>query len=162
MPMVDFFRLAVCAAVLAIFASVAGLVTPSAAAQSADPGLYDCDAFASQEDAQGFFEVHGGPASDPYYLDGDDDGVACEPYFGLDDDEWSESPSRDIPAYDPPQAATDYAPSCRELEYEYGETNACGDEASIAGVPFVFWVAGGILVLLVLHSMRTESKSGSN
>ena len=39
---------------------------------------YDCSDFATQAEAQNFFLSHGGPSSDPYGLDGDHDGVACE------------------------------------------------------------------------------------
>lgn len=38
----------------------------------------DCGDFASQEEAQAFYEAAGGPASDPHRLDGEGDGVACE------------------------------------------------------------------------------------
>lgn len=40
-----------------------------------DPGQYDCDDFRTQSEAQDFYEYIGG---DPYYLDGDNDGIACE------------------------------------------------------------------------------------
>jgi hypothetical protein len=39
---------------------------------------YDCADFATQRDAQRFFEQEGGPRDDPHGLDGDGDGVACE------------------------------------------------------------------------------------
>lgn len=38
----------------------------------------DCDDFATQAEAQAFFEAAGGPAADPHRLDGDGDGIACE------------------------------------------------------------------------------------
>ncbi|MEA2574457.1 MAG: micrococcal nuclease [Chloroflexia bacterium] len=38
----------------------------------------DCGDFATQAEAQVFFEAAGGPGSDPHRLDGDHDGVACE------------------------------------------------------------------------------------
>jgi competence protein ComEC len=38
----------------------------------------DCGDFASQEEAQAFYEAAGGPASDPHRLDSEGDGVACE------------------------------------------------------------------------------------
>jgi len=38
----------------------------------------DCGDFASQAEAQAFYEAAGGPASDPHRLDGNDDGVVCE------------------------------------------------------------------------------------
>jgi hypothetical protein len=38
----------------------------------------DCADFATQAEAQAFFEAAGGPERDPHRLDGDNDGVACE------------------------------------------------------------------------------------
>ena len=38
----------------------------------------DCSDFATQAEAQRFFEATGGPQSDPHHLDGDGDGVVCE------------------------------------------------------------------------------------
>lgn len=38
----------------------------------------DCADFATQEEAQEFFEAHGGPGSDEFGLDPDEDGIACE------------------------------------------------------------------------------------
>ena len=39
---------------------------------------YNCEDFTTCEEAQKFFRDHGGPRLDPYGLDGDDDGIACE------------------------------------------------------------------------------------
>jgi hypothetical protein len=41
-------------------------------------GGVNCDAFSTHREAQAFFEDHGGPGYDPYDLDGDSDGSACE------------------------------------------------------------------------------------
>ncbi|MDI3317795.1 MAG: MBL fold metallo-hydrolase [Bacillota bacterium] len=41
-------------------------------------GDVDCGDFVTREAAQSFFLAHGGPAGDPYRLDGDHDGLACE------------------------------------------------------------------------------------
>lgn len=38
----------------------------------------DCSDFRTQAEAQAFFEAAGGPQRDPYHLDGDGDGIACE------------------------------------------------------------------------------------
>jgi hypothetical protein len=38
----------------------------------------DCSDFATEREAQAFYERNGGPGSDPHGLDGDDDGRACE------------------------------------------------------------------------------------
>lgn len=46
-----------------------------AAQQNTD---YDCTDFDSQADAQAFYEDMGGPLYDPFNLDDDDDGEACE------------------------------------------------------------------------------------
>ncbi|MGH2557543.1 MAG: hypothetical protein ACRDJH_00650 [Thermomicrobiales bacterium] len=42
------------------------------------PGAYDCEDFFTQNEAQRFYEDNGGPFSDPYWLDDDNDGIACE------------------------------------------------------------------------------------
>jgi hypothetical protein len=39
----------------------------------------DCDLFRSRSAAQEWFLGHGGPHLDPYLLDADGDGLACEP-----------------------------------------------------------------------------------
>ena len=41
-------------------------------------GRKDCSDFATQQAAQAFFEQNGGPANDPFNLDVDNDGKACE------------------------------------------------------------------------------------
>jgi len=41
-------------------------------------GDYDCSDFATQAEAQAFFEAEGGPQKDYHNLDKDGDGVACE------------------------------------------------------------------------------------
>lgn len=38
----------------------------------------NCDDFATQDEAQRFFEQEGGPGKDPHGLDADSDGIACE------------------------------------------------------------------------------------
>ena len=38
----------------------------------------DCGDFATQIEAQEFYEAAGGPTTDRHRLDGDDDGLACE------------------------------------------------------------------------------------
>jgi len=40
--------------------------------------LYNCDDFSSQAEAQECFEYCGGINNDIHWLDGDDDGIACE------------------------------------------------------------------------------------
>jgi hypothetical protein len=48
---------------------------PAWAQSPAEGDLYDCDDFKYQEDAQKVYDRHPG---DPYDLDRDDDGIACE------------------------------------------------------------------------------------
>lgn len=52
---------------------------PPAEVSGFDPFGPDCNCgdFATQAEAQAFFEAAGGPGSDPHRLDGDGDGVAC-------------------------------------------------------------------------------------
>jgi hypothetical protein len=72
-----------CAAALALAATlslhVAGPSQVRASQQDAQSNDdYDCTDFDSQDDAQAFYEAMGGPVYDPYNLDDDGDGVACE------------------------------------------------------------------------------------
>lgn len=45
--------------------------------EAVDPSAYDCNDFFSHAEAQAFFEDNN-PENDPYHLDGDGDGIACE------------------------------------------------------------------------------------
>jgi hypothetical protein len=51
--------------------------TPGVARDPRGPDL-DCADFASQDEAQDFFEASGGVTKDPHQLDADNDGIACE------------------------------------------------------------------------------------
>jgi hypothetical protein len=54
----------------------------SAGAEGGQTGNdFDCTDFDSREDAQAFYEETGGPIYDPFNLDDDDDGVACEEWM---------------------------------------------------------------------------------
>ncbi|HZT06023.1 MAG TPA: S8 family serine peptidase, partial [Chloroflexota bacterium] len=57
-----------------------GSGTPSAAlpTPTATVGSVNCSGFATWAEAQAFFLAHGGPTQDPFGLDGDHDGIACE------------------------------------------------------------------------------------
>lgn len=59
-------------------------VSASSAAPSVTTADKDCGDFSSQAEAQTFFTSHGGPAIDRHRLDADNDGIACETYFGTD------------------------------------------------------------------------------
>lgn len=66
-----------CSATLTVaFTGVALL--PGIAAADESGVDYDCTDFQNREDAQLFYEEMGGPQYDPYNLDDDADGLACE------------------------------------------------------------------------------------
>ena len=64
-------------AVAVVFACTSVLLPAPAAAEHGDHDV-DCADFPDHWTAQAFYEAHGGPAVDPYSLDADWDGVACE------------------------------------------------------------------------------------
>ena len=51
-----------------------------------DVDTHNCSDFATQPEAQAFFESEGGPGSDPHRLDGNGDGIACESLPGAPND----------------------------------------------------------------------------
>lgn len=60
-----------------------GLLAPAARLKGYDFSWWDgsdldCKDFSTHREAQAFYEWQGGPASDPFLLDSDADGVACE------------------------------------------------------------------------------------
>ena len=57
-----------------------GHAAPALAAQTGVD--YDCTDFDSRSDAQDFYEDMGGPSYDPFNLDDDNDGRACEEWSG--------------------------------------------------------------------------------
>lgn len=64
---------------LVISASVAwSMLLPGAALAAQSDYDYDCTDFDSRDDAQAFYEEIGGPLYDPFNLDDDEDGDACE------------------------------------------------------------------------------------
>ncbi len=64
---------------LAALSLVGALAVALSGASSADEPDRDCADFSTQAEAQGFFESHGGSATNDFdHLDGDGDGVACE------------------------------------------------------------------------------------
>ena len=97
---------------------------------------YNCDQFDSQASAQSFFEATGGPATDIYDLDRDNDGQACEDYFG--------EPSAPAPQ---PTATTPPAPSTGYTgPYDpFGPDRNCGDFSTQADAQAFFEAAGGPL-----------------
>jgi endonuclease YncB( thermonuclease family) len=59
----------------ALLAAIFLMAGPATESKAID---YDCSDFSTQAAAQELFLSAGGPASDPYRLDGDGDGIACE------------------------------------------------------------------------------------
>ena len=60
----------------------AGSMLLSSGAEARQAGDdFDCTDFDSRADAQAFYEETGGPLYDPFNLDDDDDGVACEEWM---------------------------------------------------------------------------------
>jgi hypothetical protein len=71
-------------AALALTLATAAAFTIAPGAQAAQGDYdYDCTDFDTRDDAQVFYEQLGGPSYDPYNLDDDEDGTACE--------EWEQS-----------------------------------------------------------------------
>lgn len=59
-------------------AIVVAAMLPGMAAADESGVDYDCTDFQNREDAQVLYEAMGGPQYDPYNLDDDADGLACE------------------------------------------------------------------------------------
>ncbi|MGB0389148.1 MAG: excalibur calcium-binding domain-containing protein [Ardenticatenaceae bacterium] len=90
---------------------------------------YDCRDFATQADAQAFFDRIGGSAQyDPYDLDRDNDGLACEDYF---------IPPAPQPTQAPPSTGYTgpYDP--------FGPDRDCGDFSTQREAQAFFEAAGG-------------------
>src|SRR5690349_9728945 len=69
------------ASLIALLLALTGTTFISVATVSAGPAQakdVNCTDFSNQAAAQSFFLSHGGPTSDPYGLDADGDGIACE------------------------------------------------------------------------------------
>lgn len=61
---------------------VAGMLLFSVGAEAGQTGDdFDCTDFDTRADAQAFYEDAGGPLYDPFNLDDDGDGVACEDWM---------------------------------------------------------------------------------
>jgi Excalibur calcium-binding domain len=68
-----------CGVALAVVAAMAGFaLLPLGAHATQSDYDYDCTDFDSRADAQAFYEENGGPLYDPFNLDSDEDGQACE------------------------------------------------------------------------------------
>ncbi len=72
-------RRALCRVALAVVAALAGCMLPMPKVEAGQSGYdYDCTDFESRAVAQTFYEETGGPLYDPFNLDDDGDGLACE------------------------------------------------------------------------------------
>ncbi len=132
---------ALCAlAILAVApAAMAQTVSPSASPAAVEGVPQDCDNFPTQAAAQDFLESD---PSDPAGLDADDDGVACETFFGTDDDGGAEDGADDV-QYEP--AAAQYDTTVTPLPETGGLTPA------LALVPLALLVAGGLLATRIVR-----------
>jgi hypothetical protein len=118
-------------AILVIVATLAGtLAWPHLTAASSSDIDYDCRDFDSQQDAQAFYEASGGPLYDPFNLDDDEDGFACE--------EW---------ARDYQQSASKSAP----INGKDGIDTDCADFATQKEAQRYFLADGGSIQLNVDH-----------
>ena len=132
-----------------------GTVLFASAALAQDPSAFNCEDFATQEEAQAFFEAND-PANDPYLLDeapGADDAVPCE--------DWPSGGT--VPA--PPDPDDDASPPADEPDdAQYGPDDVqyetvpptplpeTGGPVSAAGVvPMALMVVGGLLALRVVR-----------
>jgi hypothetical protein len=113
---------------VAIVAGALLLPLPAAADQSGYD--YDCTDFDSRRDAQRFYEELGGPLYDPFNLDDDEDGMACE--------EW-------IRDYERTQAGED------GINGADGEDRDCADFASQAEAQGYFEDDGGSMDVNIDH-----------
>lgn len=122
-------RLLLLGALMALTLTVAA---PAAFAQ--DPGEVDCPDFATQPEAQQFYEANN-PSEDPFILDRDNDGIACESLPSGDGD--SDNGAKAVP---PAQDDDEAAPA----QYDDG-----GDELMDAGGNMPLPDTGGPLFLPV-------------
>ncbi len=112
-----------------VVAAGAGLLVPAVASAGA-PDLWDCPDFEFQEDAQAVFDQFPG---DPYRLDDDNDGIACE---GL--------PSRGSTGTTlPPSAAPSSATPVGGVQTGFGGTAPDGDSANLT--PIMAVIALGLV-----------------
>ena len=70
--------LAAVAGILLLLAPVVADAAARKAARTTARVDYNCSDFKTHAEAQKFFLQNGGPKKDPYRLDGDKDGLACE------------------------------------------------------------------------------------
>ncbi len=147
---------------LAALAMAATMVfAPAVLAQ--DPSAVNCDDFATQEEAQAFFEANN-PANDPYLLDEDpgvDDVVACEdlPSGGPtpaptnpDDDPTPTNEDPDDVQYGPDD--TQYGPDDVQYETAPPTTTALpetGGVSALALAPLALLLGSGIVALRIVR-----------
>ncbi|NCO10430.1 excalibur calcium-binding domain-containing protein [Candidatus Saccharibacteria bacterium] len=120
-----------CASILILVLSL-GLVGPAGAYGN----YYNCDDFSTQEEAQ---EVYEDDYSDPHYLDGDDDGIACEAL-----------PSGD---YDSSDDGYDYGYSEYSADSYYSEEDSGDYQKSEADFTWVWWVVAIIVGWIIFSDL---------
>lgn len=142
--------------------------------ESASPGDRGCDDFASQEEAQAYFESQGGsPDNNVDGLDTDGDGIACELLGSAVADEQPASepePAPEAPAEDPEVAAArgkaadylDFKGFCRPSLIDQLEHEGYSNSASTAAVDSlgVDWYAETVRVAQAYVDFTEFSHSG--
>jgi len=112
---------------------------------------YNCDDFSTQEEAQAEYESEYG---DPNYLDGDDDGIACE-WLPSEDystyeneyDEYTESydSSYSSAASEEADDGSEYTSSYEDEPEDYSESSSSGDSWGWVWLVII----GGIIVFAI-------------
>ncbi len=116
---------------LAATATLAANTVPVSGAEASQSGYdYDCTDFESRTVAQAFYEEIGGPVYDPYNLDDDGDGVACE--------EW-------VRGYDETEAGGE------GINGRDGIDRDCADFASHAAAQRYYLTDGGLVQVNIDH-----------
>lgn len=134
-------------AVVFIILAVSVLVSPKAFAYN----QYNCSDFSTQEEAQAVYDAD---TSDPNYLDGDNDGVACESLpsgdYSSTTDSADTSSYDNSPAYEPDpsydsSSASNSAPASDTASLDSSKSsNGNSDWTGLAilggliGAPFIF------------------------
>ncbi|MFZ2126520.1 MAG: excalibur calcium-binding domain-containing protein [Candidatus Microsaccharimonas sp.] len=119
------------AIVFALTLTTLSVTTPASAYNQ-----YNCDDFSTQEEAQDEYESNYG---DPNYLDGDDDGVACE---SLPSEYDYSSDYDDSESYD--------------SSYSYDDSDYSSSSDSDDGFDWGWIVLGGIVVV-ILYSIFKDN-----
>lgn len=122
---------------------LASLLLVASMSLAQDPSEFNCSDFSSQQEAQDFYEDND-PQSDPYILDADSDGIACESLDGGDNGG----------SATPPEDDDSGLPEDRPASDERDDSGVAGDQyqqeqivTPDTGGPALLPLAGGMLLL---------------